>query len=242
MSVRIISDLAEIKRIIGCNRVVLNRCEEDPEYTMIQNYNRVKESWIKLDKIYEAYKVPIVFIPNIMGNLVRDKNNNFINPTKLWMKYEYISKWIESGLFVNEQDFIKINNDADFENLIKQGQNLFFNEQHLIMIQRDSEFPFIHWKMMAKAIEHLNKIQFDIFDKNFKDKKIFGINMDKLPTFSDKVKYAKEQGLYGSPYPYITPSYITVLIPFKEIKKVLNTYKPGEIYIPENLESILKSN
>ena len=120
---RILSDDEEVKHIVCFLKMTLNIHDEDENYVKLLNYKGNPETLIRIDTIKRIFGNDI-FIPNVMGTLVKNHKGEIVSPTMLWLKWNKIPEFIENGFLGNEFEN-GINNTVPED----KADALFFNEK-----------------------------------------------------------------------------------------------------------------
>ncbi|HMT01979.1 MAG TPA: hypothetical protein PKD00_01500 [Burkholderiales bacterium] len=228
---RILSNLEEIKHIICELRMTLNIHTENEEYVEIYNYKGSALSLIRINDIKKLFG-DLIFIPNVMGTLVKKNNNKeIVNPTSLWMKWDFIPTWIDNGGLSFE-----FKNGIESKILDEDKKAKFYNEKFLV-IRQDA---LIHWKMYIEFIKLHNKSTYDVFMKEFGNVKQFGKNNNENPSISDYIQYMKDVG-GNMNVKLIEPSYMTILIKRSKIQEYLDKQNK-EIDINPSIKHLFKNN
>lgn len=227
---RIISNGEEIAHIVCELKMTLNIHKEDGDYVEIYNYKGSAVSLIRINDIKKIFG-NLVFIPNVMGTLIKKNNNKeIVNPTSLWMKWDFIPSWIDNGGLNFEYK-----NGIESKVLDNDKTAKFYNENFLV-VKQDS---LIHWKMYVEFIKLHNKSTYDVFIKEFGHIKQFGKNGNETPSISDYIQYMKDVG-GNMNVKLIEPSYMTIFIKRSKIEEYLKQAK--DVLIHPSIEHLFNKN
>lgn len=208
-SVRILHNKDEIKHIICHLRMTLNR-HDDRNYVALLGYKGLPITLIRKNDIYELFDVKRIFIPNDMGNLVKNNKGEIVDPTKYWLKWEEIPEWVNIGLL--EWEYL----DSTKTEIPSNELVLFYNEHYLVMRQSQ----LIHWKIREEYIKTANAKMYKSFMDIYGDKLQFGKDENQKPTVEDFVIYMQHMApSFGTVL--IEPKFLTVLIKIDKIKQYI---------------------
>ena len=231
---RILSDDEEVKHIVCFLKMTLNIHDEDENYVKLLNYKGNPETLIRIDTIKRIFGSDI-FIPNVMGTLVKNHKGEIVSPTMLWLKWNKIPEFIDNGFLSNEFEN-GINNNVPED----KADALFFNEKYLI--KRGYE-KFMHWKMRSEFIILHNKVSYDSFMKNFGNNLSFGKKQNQKPGINDFIQYMIDAGPHLN-LVLVEPHYMTVLVSIEKIKEYFATLSIEErekIKIHESIKHIFSN-
>jgi len=208
-SVRILHNKDEIKHIICHLRMTLNR-HDDRNYVALLGYKGLPITLIRKNDIYELFGVKRIFIPNDMGNLVKNNKGEIVDPTKYWLKWEEIPEWISVGLLENEYL------DSTKTEIPPNKILSFFNEHYLVIRQPQ----LIHWKIREEYIKMANAKMYKSFMDNYGDKYQFGKDEKQKPTVEDFVIYMQHMApSFGTVL--IEPQFLTFLVKIDKVKQYI---------------------
>lgn len=207
---RILYNKDEIKHIICHLKMTLNR-HDDRNYVALLGYKGLPITLIRKNDIYELFNVKRIFIPNDMGNLVKNTKGDIVDPTKYWLKWEEIPEWINAGLL--EWEYV----DSTKDEIPSDKIIFFYNENYLVLRQSQ----LIHWKIREEFIKSANSKMYKSFIETFGDKYQFGKDGNQKPNVEDFAIYMEHMGSsFGTKL--IVPNFLTILVRIDKVKPYVN--------------------